>query len=893
MPVTKNSYRAVTLSISLVVIIQDQAAAQWERVVSPTVSMTGQIAAAGTSTYAISGSHDVARSTDRGVTWKIIANFPTGDVKSIAVAGDTILVGNTYGIIERSTDDGITWTRLKKQFVETSQYWIAYYTLTHLVIRGSKYYAGVDGKGFFESTDCGETWSPRDNGFTRTPMGFFTYGMHLHGIAPVSIVRFEDDGSCTFKGSKLAEWGTLIRAVVATPSSIIATASSMGIQISTDGGDTWSCPDEATKSETITSLAAEGDFVVAGTRFNGLLMSSDGGKTWARGSTPNSIGWVTSVWIVDGDVFLALEGTALYRSTDRCRTWREVVLGRRPVSFRKLQTLGSTVIGMTYGAGLWRSTDGGFTWRPSGDRSITDTFTHFFVIGPAIFANAFTMYVYRSVDSGATWVAWGKPPPSVVDFADLTAVHVLGDVAYVATRDKGLFRLADNARVWAVAGSGQLAKEVTSLTSADTILFAATGTVMRSADRGNTWSTAISGIEGSKIISLASSGKVVYCVDGNGRLFYSDNYGDSWKRSEQTEYVPQYPTMVADGDYMVAQSSYNVLNCSSTRGKIVKPFYLPWYLTSMAVMGGHLVVSTPDSGTFRYRLPPRPEINVVSPARASISETNTLVVEGEGFVPGNTSVLHDSVIIASEARVETGNRLLVSLHVSHTASPGLHDLVVMNFPGGGVDTLHDCITTEYARSHITGISLSAAKQGEQVGVWVGGSGFAANGTTVDFGEGIKVTNVRIQSNTTIGLTLIISPGATPGPRKVVVSNATPGGGSDTLGLPFTVIGSSTMERLSASVPSEFRLLNAYPNPFNPSTRIRFELAEWSHVRLEVYNALGSLVRILDESDRYGGSYALNWHASGFPSGLYFIRLRASSLGSSRQLDGTQRVLLLK
>lgn len=93
-------------------------------------------------------------------------------------------------------------------------------------------------------------------------------------------------------------------------------------------------------------------------------------------------------------------------------------------------------------------------------------------------------------------------------------------------------------------------------------------------------------------------------------------------------------------------------------------------------------------------------------------------------------------------------------------------------------------------------------------------------------------------------------------------------------------------------PLEFTLFPAYPNPFNPSTIIRYELAKPAFVDLIVFDTIGRRINTLVAATQAAGSYSLNWdalnergeHVSG---GVYFIQL---TVGGFRQ---AQKVLLMK
>ena len=75
-------------------------------------------------------------------------------------------------------------------------------------------------------------------------------------------------------------------------------------------------------------------------------------------------------------------------------------------------------------------------------------------------------------------------------------------------------------------------------------------------------------------------------------------------------------------------------------------------------------------------------------------------------------------------------------------------------------------------------------------------------------------------------------------------------------------------------PAEFRLLPNYPNPFNPTTEIRFALPERTHVTLRIHDALGREVATLVDEDRSAGEHTVRWDAAGMPAGVYFCTLTA-------------------
>lgn len=82
--------------------------------------------------------------------------------------------------------------------------------------------------------------------------------------------------------------------------------------------------------------------------------------------------------------------------------------------------------------------------------------------------------------------------------------------------------------------------------------------------------------------------------------------------------------------------------------------------------------------------------------------------------------------------------------------------------------------------------------------------------------------------------------------------------------------------INPSVPFTFNLEPNYPNPFNPSTKIRYSVGETSSVSLKVYNILGEIIQILVDEEKEAGQYSKTFDASGLPSGIYFLRMTSSS-----------------
>ncbi|MBN8546821.1 MAG: S8 family peptidase [Ignavibacteria bacterium] len=80
---------------------------------------------------------------------------------------------------------------------------------------------------------------------------------------------------------------------------------------------------------------------------------------------------------------------------------------------------------------------------------------------------------------------------------------------------------------------------------------------------------------------------------------------------------------------------------------------------------------------------------------------------------------------------------------------------------------------------------------------------------------------------------------------------------------------------AAQTPSDIRVYGNYPNPFNPSTKIDFELSSISELTIDLYNATGEKVKRLGRGFFEPGRHTIDVEAGGLNSGVYFVKLKSS------------------
>jgi hypothetical protein len=89
--------------------------------------------------------------------------------------------------------------------------------------------------------------------------------------------------------------------------------------------------------------------------------------------------------------------------------------------------------------------------------------------------------------------------------------------------------------------------------------------------------------------------------------------------------------------------------------------------------------------------------------------------------------------------------------------------------------------------------------------------------------------------------------------------------------------------IATEVPHQTQLLGSYPNPFNPSTTIRFDIAEPTFVSLKVFDVLGQEVATLTNEMLQPGSYSKLLDANTLSSGVYLYRMQAGRFSETRKI----------
>ncbi|MBN8585770.1 MAG: T9SS type A sorting domain-containing protein [Ignavibacteria bacterium] len=89
--------------------------------------------------------------------------------------------------------------------------------------------------------------------------------------------------------------------------------------------------------------------------------------------------------------------------------------------------------------------------------------------------------------------------------------------------------------------------------------------------------------------------------------------------------------------------------------------------------------------------------------------------------------------------------------------------------------------------------------------------------------------------------------------------------------------------ISNTVPKSYLLLNNFPNPFNSSTKIQFQIIKSDYTKLTVYNILGEEINILVNRFLKPGKYEIDYNTMSLTSGVYFYKLTAGEFTQTKSM----------
>ena len=329
----------------------------------PTVSVQA-MAVMDSNIYAGTRSQGVLRSTDQGTSWSSAQpGFANTSARNL-VADGTCIVATSYweatGFgeflgLSRSTDGGVTWMRVGEELGKQ---------ITDLAIAGDTLFAGASWGRIYRSTDRGDHWAALDIAYPDTVFKLVT----VSDGALFAQATGERDGTVTSLGLHRSTdggmtWNALNTGLPfwADVSALLKRGSTLLLGInrelyrSSDNGATWNSVDLITGTAcVIDAFGTVGSSLLAGVSGLGVFRSTDDGQNWS----PANTGFPTTEIVVHGfatigpSVFVG-SGDGVFHSSDEGASWTAVSEGLAGPCI-SLASFGTNLFAGTWCRGIWK-----------------------------------------------------------------------------------------------------------------------------------------------------------------------------------------------------------------------------------------------------------------------------------------------------------------------------------------------------------------------------------------------------------------------------------------------------------------------------------------------------------------------------------------------------------
>jgi photosystem II stability/assembly factor-like uncharacterized protein len=828
----------------------------------------------------------IIRTTDRGQTWTVTTSRDLGTwatLRSVSFVSKTEgWVGGDSATLFHTSDGGVSWHRLTPAI---EGYDMSEFSIDNIRFLNPSYgfACGTSSSGFvWNTTDGGMTWAMvEDFDWPHRQIAYLKDSVVMILGSGGEIEMSIDSGNTWLWDGRQVPFKQCIEINVLSPDTIWAVGD-MTIQHSTDGGFTW---EEKYPSDIeLASITFIDDMHgwAATNDVGQVITTSDGGTTWNQDTIRWQNSWTTMyrIRMRPGEAGMLVGNYGLIATTtDSGKSWAYLPDGDNGAWIPSIQFI-SPVEGWAAGGYIRHTTDGGTTWT----HSSTNYRPH--AISFSSSANGWIagdLGVWRTTDGGTSWVqrsaiyalcieaidsqnVWfggynnlyhttdGGDHWTTILYHGVPAIQFLNpDTGWVANNDwfssgadSSVFRTTDGGQTWQSSPVGFL-KALRFISTTTGWVGGEYGKIWKTTDGGKTFSLKYGPIAGGWYIqgiyfSSPSLGWAVGSI-GNGLgdlILRTTDAGETWT---------EIPSVGNNGLLSVYFTNDSTGWMGGLDGEMLKvtSSQPPPTLIQTTEAAGWNMVSVPLAITDR-------RTNVLFPGAtgpAYYYSENYIVAEtleqGTGYwlrfaSPGSGSFL-GFPCPTQTIPVEVGWNMIGSLSVPVLVSN------IVTVPPGMMASNAFGYTSGYLRAD----TLYPGK-----GYWIKVNGSGS----------LTLTS----SSSTVAGRIIIVPTSEKPPSPPAAKD----------------------EHAASNVPKEFALGQNFPNPFNPSTRINYQLPTASKVSLRVFNTLGQVIATLVDKGEDAGYRFVDWNVTNFSSGVYFYRMEAASLTDpGRAFTQTRTMVLIK
>lgn len=355
--------------------------------------------------------------------------------------------------------------------------------------------------------------------------------------------------------------------------------------------------------------------------------------------------------------------------------------------------------------------------------------------------------------------------------------------------------------------------------------------IFKSTNGGNSWDTVLSNGAANFLSIACDTSNYVYAANVANGLVLSTNGGLNWTTIPGSVFNSQSVNAVACG-----RNGY--VYAGTTNGGIYRSTNYGSNFTYVALNGLTIVVITVD----------RFNSNIIYAGASSASPPNY------GFYRSTDGGLNFSSNLNPLNVWGIAEKMNGNLYTITTSSP---------YPlSKSTDGGFNWVTTSNLTGAMRGMCLDMAEN-----IYTAGNGGVFKSTN----DGVSFTN----HNITYSANHVICY-----QNKILVAVAGTANGGVYI---FTdsLVG---IQGRKTSIPEKFELYQNFPNPFNPTTEIKFDLPFSSFVTIKICNLLGQEVaKLLNNEVKAAGSYSVTFDGSNYASGMYFYKIEAGAFAITKKM----------
>ena len=821
----------------------------------------------------------VYRSSDYGNNWVQVSsgitfNYVGPGVESILANGSNLFIGTLHGVYS-STNNGNNWS-----FVNNG---ITGVRITSFVSSGINLFAGTVWDGVYLSANYGQSWTKKSTGMTDNK--------HINAMTVKGSYIFASGGyfGITYRSSNNGDsWLQLSTnnypALASNSSNVFGGTQGLGVFTSTNNGDNWITVNNGLTSLNVYSLGCNGSTTFAGSQDSGIYRSTNNGASWQH---VKLTGDIRSFTFAGSNSYAGTEGSGAFRSTDDGLTWISIGTGIPHPHVYSLAGSGTYLFGGTGGAGAYVSTNYGANWTTFNDGFLTANSSPWPLIamGDFLFASQYGNGIYRrtiliaptlispvnnSINQPLTLsLAWNSVPSAIgyklqvaADSNFTTTVindSTLTNTTYNVLTGALQYNTKYYWKVCARSGGGlgpwSVKWNFTTVISppaAPTLIAPPNGAINITITPTLDWNDVPTAVNYRIRVSTDSS--FVTSIINDSNLTVSQYTIPNGFLSNNTKY-------------------YWRVNAKNIGGN--GPNSATWNFTTVINSPAAPVLVAPPNGSVNVTLMPLLDWNDVPTATAY----RVMVSVDSLFT---TYVINDTNITISQYQVLTA--------VLQNNTKYFWKVSARNAGGGGPW----CSSWNFR----TIVPIPP------VPVLIAPPNNSTNqplNVLFDWDSIAVAETYRIQLSTdsafaiTLWDTVVVQSNlrAKPGLLSLNVKyfwrvNATniAGTGNWSAGWNFrtTTVG---IKLYSSEIPTEFKLHNNFPNPFNPSTKIRFDISKKSNTKISIYDISGRLIKDELNTILEPGKYEIDFRADNLASGIYFYILE------TQYFRDVKRMVLIK